>query len=225
MAAPRLREPTEGSTGSGGLPDGNRAARPQDLGVDQIALGDLVGDLVQPVEAEVWQRHEHRRGQARIEALQRDLAAVGEAHSVLVQTALKAGHHDLFGRADAQRLLQGFVDAFETEMGIGRDARCGVAAGAGGEAHRAGAEAHQLVGLTDGGGDGTIQFEGIVTHSYRPSRGWTARLTEWGSRTAYRTTPRIGFSFLKLACGRGLGAGLPGWSHGGLGSVRNGQVA
>src|SRR5690349_9655330 len=188
-------------------------------GVDQVArVGDLVRDLVELVEAEVGQRHEHRRGQARIQALQRDLAAVREAHGVLVQATLEAAHHHLFGRANAQGLLQGLVDTFQAQMGAGRDAGSGVAAGAGGKAHGAGTKANELVGLADSGGNRTIQFEGIVTHFYKPSRRMvTARLTEWGESdgldqrrvAAFRSSLLRVFQGLELPC-QGHAAARPG---------------
>src|SRR5579883_374930 len=187
MTISTSRGPTAASTGwaarrQPGSP--SRIMSRRSSGVDQVA-GDFVRNLVQPVEAEIGQRHEHRRCQAGVQALQRDLAAIREAHGVLVQAALETGHHDLFRGADTQGLLQSLVDAFQAQMGAGGDASSGVAAGAGGKAHGTGTKANEFIGLADSGGNRTIEFEGIVTHFCKSSRRMvTARLTEWGSRTA-----------------------------------------
>ena len=153
MAAQESRGPTKASTGRAApTAAGNSPHRGDQASTSSRRL-DLLVDLIELVEAEVGQRNEHRRAEARIEALQRDFAAVGEAHGILVQAAFEARHDDFFGRADAQRLLQGLVDAFETQMRAGGNAGGGVAVRACRESHRAGTKPDQLVGFASDGGN------------------------------------------------------------------------
>src|SRR6185436_10004957 len=73
MTISTSRGPTAPSTGWAARPEPDSPSQiiwRRSSGVDQVArVGDLVRHLVELVEAKVWQRHEHRRRQARVQAL------------------------------------------------------------------------------------------------------------------------------------------------------------